>query len=402
MLITPVTPEFVQGAVDLEVTERGLMPHRLTPAARRHVNGPVDPTVFSDPSGVRLRLRTAAEELTLVTWPQKRITDGQPDGPPPVYDVWRSSSPDGEADTLHAQLTAEGGTWVVLDPVTGSEISRKETRPAQLRISGLPARPTLLEIWLPYQEWTTLVEFRSPAPVEPAGPRPGALRWVHHGSSISHGAVTVGASHAWPAVAARTLSAASSPVHLTNLGFAGNAKLDPFTARTLREIPADVITLKLGINVVNGDSHTLRSFTPAVHGFLDTIREGRHAETPLVVISPIWCGIHEDTPGPVEAYTARDSHGGTIFRALGDPADTARGRITLRILRQELERIIALRREEDPHLHFLSGLELYGESDAATHPFPDHLHPDTAGHRLIGERFADWALRAGFPPAAAM
>lgn len=42
----------------------------------------------------------------------------------------------------------------------------------------------------------------------------------------------------------------------------------------------------------------LRAFGPAVHGFLDTLREG-HPTTPLLVISPIYCPLHENTPGPL-------------------------------------------------------------------------------------------------------
>ena len=50
-----------------------------------------------------------------------------------------------------------------------------------------------------------------------------------------------------------------------------------------------------------------RAFTPAVHGFLDTIREG-HPDTPLLVVSPILCPIHEDTPGPTMLGPRRPQH----------------------------------------------------------------------------------------------
>jgi hypothetical protein len=42
----------------------------------------------------------------------------------------------------------------------------------------------------------------------------------------------------------------------------------------IRDAPADLITLKVGINLVNADSMRERTFRPAVHAFLDTIREG--------------------------------------------------------------------------------------------------------------------------------
>ena len=34
-----------------------------------------------------------------------------------------------------------------------------------------------------------------------------------------------------------------------------------------------------------------------MHGFLDTLRDG-HPDTPLVLVSPLYCPIHEETPGP--------------------------------------------------------------------------------------------------------
>ena len=70
----------------------------------------------------------------------------------------------------------------------------------------------------------------------------------------------------------------------------------------MRDTPADLISVKIGINLVNTDLMRLRAFAPAVHGFLDTIRDG-HPTTPLLVVSPLFCPIHEDTPGP----TAPDS-----------------------------------------------------------------------------------------------
>ena len=114
-------------------------------------------------------------------------------------------------------------------------------------------------------------------------------RWVHHGSSISHGSVATYPTEPWPVVAARLAG-----LDLVNLGFGGSALLDPFVARTIRDTPADRISLKLGINLVNLDLMRLRAFGPAVHGFLDTIRDG-HPHTPLLVISPS-CARSTNTP----------------------------------------------------------------------------------------------------------
>ena len=165
-----------------------------------------------------------------------------------------------------------------------------------------------VEIWLPPGETTRLVALTTDAPVS-APTAVTAPRWVHHGSSISHGAGAASALGAWPMVAARVAG-----LDLVNLGFSGNAVLDPFVARAIRDQPADVITLKLGINVVNHDAIHLRAFAPAVHGFLDTVRDG-HPTTPLVVVSPLLCPLVETTPGP----TSLDPADPSVFRTTGAP-----------------------------------------------------------------------------------
>src|SRR5205085_2030551 len=106
------------------------------------------------------------------------------------------------------------------------------------------------------------------------------------------------------------------------LGLAGQCHLDQFTARTIRDLPADVLSLKTGINNVNGDTLRLRTYGPALHGFLDTVREG-HPDTPFMVISPILCPAHEDAPGPT------DSTNGTAASA-ASPVAAAQGALTLR------------------------------------------------------------------------
>jgi lysophospholipase L1-like esterase len=204
--------------------------------------------------------------------------------------------------------------------------------------------------------------------------------WLHHGSSNSQGSNATSPTATWPAVAASL-----GGVDLVNLGFGGSALLDPFVARTIRDAHADLISLKLGINLVNHDLMRLRAFGPAVHGFLDTIRDG-HPTTPLLVVSAILCPIHEHTPGPAVPDLSALAEGRLSFTATGDPADPTR--LTLTTIRAELARIVEERRATDPHLTYLDGRQLYGEGDAAELPLPDQLHPDAATHRLMGERFA--------------
>jgi lysophospholipase L1-like esterase len=379
---TPLTPDLLRGALELERTEHGVLPHRLPVRARAQCADPQLVMAESQPSGVRLAFRTRATAVELDTLPTKRVYTGAPPRPEGVYDLFV----DGH---LTDQATATGGNTLTVDLATGA-VDHRPGPVATLRFTGLPDHAKDVEIWLPHNETTELVALRADAPVEPVPDR-GRRVWLHHGSSISHGSDAASPTTTWPALAASLGGA-----ELVNLGLGGSALLDPFTARAMRDAPADLISLKIGINLVNADLMRLRAFGPAVHGFLDTLREG-HPTTPLLVVSPILCPIHEDTPGPSAFDPDAMREGRLRFRAAGDPDGRAAGKLTLSVIREELERIVRGRAAEDPNLYHLDGRELYGEADNAELPLPDGLHPDAATHRRIGERFAERAFGEGGP-----
>ncbi|MER5857084.1 SGNH/GDSL hydrolase family protein [Streptomyces sp900105245] len=382
MHTTPLTADLVRGALDLERTAHGLLPHRLPARARAQCADPQLAMAESQPSGVRLAFRTRATAVELDTLPTKRVYTGAPPRPDGVYDLLVDGRAAGSA-------TATGGNTLTIDMSTG----RAEHRPgpvATVRFAGLSDAVKDIEIWLPHNETTELVALRTDAPVEPVPDR-GRRVWLHHGSSISHGSDAASPTTTWPA-----LAASLGGVELINLGLGGSALLDPFTARALRDTPAGLISVKIGINLVNTDLMRLRAFGPAVHGFLDTIREG-HPATPLLVVSPVLCPLHEDTPGPTLPDLSALGEGRLRFRAAGDPAERSAGKLTLGVIRAELSRIVRERAADDPWLHHLDGRELYGEADFAELPLPDGLHPDAAAHRRIGERFADRAFAADGP-----
>ncbi|WP_371667644.1 GDSL-type esterase/lipase family protein [Streptomyces sp. NBC_00289] len=374
---TPVTAGLLRGALDVEHTEHGILPHRLPARARAQCADGQLAMAESQPSGVRLVFRTRATAVELDTIPTKRVYVGAPPRPDGVYDLLVDGRLTGRAGV-------PGGNTLTIDMTTGTT-ERRPGPPGTLRFTDLPEGVKDVEIWLPHNETTELLALRTDAPVEPARD-PGRRVWLHHGSSISHGSDAAGPTATWPA-----LAAALGGVELINLGLGGSALLDPFTARALRDTSADLISVKIGINLVNADLMRLRAFGPAVHGFLDTIREG-HPDTPLLVVSPILCPIHEDTPGPSAPDLGNLSDGRLRFVAMGDPAERAGGKLTLRVIRDELARIVAQRAAEDPNLHHLDGRDLYGEEDFAELPLPDQLHPDAAAHRRIGERFAALAF----------
>ncbi|OLT16055.1 lipase [Actinomadura sp. CNU-125] len=379
---TPITADVLRGALDLERTARGVLPHRLPAWARAQYPDGQLAMAESQPSGVRLAFRTRATAVELDAIPTKRSYPGAPPRPDGVYELLV----DGR---LHDSAVLNCGDTLVIDMATGTA-EHRPGEPGTLRFAGLPGGDKDVEIWLPHNETTELVALRTDAPVEPA-PARGRRVWLHHGSSISHGSNAATPTATWPA-----LAATGAGVELVNLGLGGSAQLDPFTARTMRDTPADLISVKIGINLVNADAMRLRAFTPAVHGFLDTVRDG-HPAAPLLVVSPIYCPIHEDVPGPTAMDATGLAAGRLRFRATGDPADRAQGKLTLNVVRDELARIVERRAADDPNLHHLDGRDLYGESDFAELPLPDDLHPDAAAHRRIGERFRAAAFAADGP-----
>lgn len=375
----PLTHEYVRGAVRLDRTARGIAPHRLPEWALRQAADPQIDMAESQPSGVRIAFRTAGTAVELTAYRSRLTYAGVPPRPDGVVDLVVDGLPVAHAAT-------SGGSATVIDMATGQP-TVDDGATFTHTFDDLASGVKTVELWLPHNEAIEVVDVRVNAPAEPATDE--RCRWVHHGSSISHGSNATRPSEIWPVTAARIAA-----VDLTNLGLGGSALLDPFMARTIRDMPADVISLKIGINVVNSDLMRMRAFRAATHGFLDTVREG-HPNTPLLVVSPIHCDIHETTPGPGAFDVAALAQGNVRFRATGNPDEVAAGKLTLTTIRTELERIAAERQESDPNLYYLDGLTLYGPADSERLPLTDALHPDAETHRMIGERCAREAFTNG-------
>ena len=368
-----IEPSLLRGFVELEQTQFGLLPHRLPARARAQCSDPQLAMVEAEPSGVRLVFDSAATTIELDVMSLRRQIVGVPPRPVGVYDLCI----DGR---LHSQQSVKDATIMRLDMVSGTTV-REPAGVQTLRFDDLPSADKRVEIWLPYNEITELGGLRANAPITPSTDKARPV-WVHHGSSISHGSNAASPTGTWPAIAASL-----AVVDLVNMGFGGNSLLDPFTARSIRDLPADIISVKIGINLVNADLMRLRAFGPAVHGFLDTIRDG-HPDTPLLVVSSIYCPIHETTPGPGMFDLDALAKGETKFVALGKPEETRAGKLTLSIIREHLKAIVEQRLHDDANIRYLDGLQLYGPLDNERLPLPDRLHPDAETHRLIGNRFA--------------
>ena len=380
LMSTPLTPEMLRGALQVQETGRGLRPHRLGAWAREHHADAQMLQAQSQPSGVHLALRTRARVIELDALATRRVYVGLPERPAGVYEAQVQGR-------VVASGSAEGGEQVRVDVSTGA-VEHVAGPVGTVRLCDLGEGDKDVRIWLPHNEGSELVALRSDAPVAPS-PRQGRGVWLHHGSSISQGSNAHRPTQVWPVRAA-----SRAGVELVNMGFSGSALLDPFVARAISEVPADLISLKLGINVVNADLMRVRAFAPAVHGFLDTVRRG-HPHTPLVVVSPLFCPVHEHTPGPGAFDAEALARGQVRFRATGEQGEVAAGRLTLQVVRSELARVVAERSQWDGQLSYVDGCELYGPRDHERWPLPDGLHPCGQAHEAIGDRFAERFLAGG-------
>jgi hypothetical protein len=358
----------IDGAVDVEVVDGGIRPHRLALAHRHEF--PIE-TAFVEAmtSGVRLVLDTDAHEVTLSCTPMRLSLGGMIR--PTTFELFVDGDHRSSADADFGHVVevdiADDSTELTLGD-SGDVVLHR----GAIDIDGIRT----VTVWLPQAAGVEIHSMSVPdgAMVRASAPdtRP---RWVHHGSSISHCMEANGPSRTWPAIAA-----AQTGHQLTNIGLAGQCHVDQFTARTIRDLPADRISLKFGINVVNGDTMRARAFSSAVHGFLDTVRDG-HPSTLLLVISPIICPAAESAPGPTVL-----TDDGRI--AVPDPdATLAFGRLSVGRIRELLVEVVEQRRAVgDDALHYLDGRELFGAADLAD--LPDGLHPNGDGYERMGERIA--------------
>lgn len=273
-------------------------------------------------AGVRLRFKTDAAAVSL--------------------DV-QAEEPGGQIDCLVA------GERLDAAPVQAGQ-------PAAIHFS-LPAGEKVVELYLPQTCPVTVHRLAIPAgaalqPAPETGPR-----WITYGSSITQCAAADGPSQTWPALVARAMG-----YNLTCLGYGGNCHLETMLARLIRDLPADVITLCLGINVYGAASMGPRTFKSAVIGLIRTVRE-KHPRVPIGVISPIASPPRESTPNAVG--------------------------FTLQSMREEIEDAVRrLQRVGDDRLVYVSGLDIFNLEDAEKH-MPDQLHPNAEGYRIMARRIVE-------------
>ncbi len=353
----------IEGALEVQKSPDKIIVCRLPDWTRAQSPEPAFDLMAAMTSGVRLSLATDSERIELDFLATGLQFEGE-DRRPIVFDVYVNG-------TLFARESIRSGHTVrVDDRSVGFTVGEANT----LRLCDLGAGRKHICIYLPQSAMTEVLGLRLPVAASLFDQNDTRRHWGHYGSSISHGMDADGPSETWPAMVARQLG-----LNLTNLGFAGQCHLDGFVARTLRDGPFDLISLKLGANIVASDSMRQRTFASAVHALLDTIRDGK-PNVPILLISPIYCPLIDDMPGPVKRL-----EGGAYLR-LPRQAAIEDGALCLSAVRTQLKAIFERRRGAgDKNLHYLDGLGLFSAADLAM--MPDQLHPNADGHRLMAQRF---------------
>ena len=318
MQLKPDAPQLTwQGAVSLQETGGGIMPWR-TPHSS-HVLFP-EPLLERSamPAGVRISFRSNTTRVSGNIAPKK------------------------ESGML--DLCCDGEVVASLD------LAEKDT----FAFENLPDGEKLIELWLPQfgrfqlrsleiDDGATLEAFTDTRP-----------RWVTYGSSITQCRTAASPTQTWPGIVARTHG-----LNLTCLGYGGQCHLDAMVARMIRDLPADYISMCLGINIQGASSLGQRAFRPAIIGAVQIVRE-KHPDIPIVLMSPICSPPREENPNTVGFHLKR--------------------------MREEVQAAAeALQTHGDRNVHYVDGLRVFGAD--YVHLLPDDLHPDAEGYRVMGKNF---------------
>jgi len=291
-----------------------------------------------------------------------RIPYPQADLFPPVELQARTVMPAGVRLTFVSDTRTVGGTLIPVPEMAPLDLccdgaliaSQPLDGRDNFRFDNLPAGDKVIELWLPQFGEFKLRSLQIDNDATLTAHTDGRPRWITYGSSITQCRTAASPTQTWPAIVAR-----NRDFNLTCLGFGGQCHLEPMLARQIRDLPADYLSMCVGINIYGAASLSPRTFRAAIIGFVQTVRE-KQPDTPYVVMSPIYSPPRE-----------------TTANAVG---------FTLQAMREEVAAAVAaLQAAGDRNLHYVNGLEIFGADYA--HLLPDELHPNAEGYRLMGQNF---------------
>lgn len=324
---TDVTDNLFQGHIELQHGEGWVKPWRLPYKQRALFPSPDEGLLAraETTSGVRLRFATTSQQIILHFLPLPQ------------------SEPAAGRTGFHFDLTIDGDLMQSVAVEPGG---------VQAAFDDLPAGDKTVEIWLSQEIPVSVTNLESDAPCHPAeDDRP---RWVTYGSSLTHCVRAHSPARTWPAIVARRRG-----LHLTSLGFGGQCHLDAMVGRVIAGLPADLITLKLGINTIGG-TLAARTYPAAIVALVQIIRD-RHPDTPMALVSPIGYPPHETEPNAV---------GYTIGGMRADMEDVHR-------------RLVGL---GDSNLIYVNGLQVFDLELIARYT-EDQCHPDGDGIEIKADNF---------------
>lgn len=309
---------FFQGAVSYEQTPAGIKPWRV-PFTEASLFAPPLVEQAEMPAGVRVALRSSTQQIELSVVP---------------FDDVR-----------------------LIDCVVDDELVETATIPAgatSVRFSNLVPGKKKIELYLSQKAPVEVTGLAIDSGATRALLNENLPRWITYGSSITQAKAAASPAETWPAIVARR-----NGLNLTCLGYSAQCHIEPMVARMIRDLPADFISLCLGINVMGGATLGPRTFRWAAIGMVRIIRE-KHPNVPIVIQSPIFSPDRE-----------------TNDNAVG---------LNLVKMRGELqEAVTLLEAQGDKQLHYLDGLKIFGPEHVAH--LPDGLHPNADGYRIMAENF---------------
>ena len=145
------------------------------------------------------------------------------------------------------------------------------------------------------------------------------------------------------------------------MGYGGQYHLDPMIARTIRDLPADIISLCLGINIYGASSLNQRTFQPGILVFVQILRE-KHIDVPIILMSPIYSPGREENPNEVG--------------------------MTLQVIRSEIETSVeVLKGLGDLNIHYVDGLDIFDKQ--YENLLPDNLHPNNEGYSIMASNISN-------------